>query len=296
MLNSRKSRECAHIELHTSSHVSCVAFQQYVTVKSYRVAVLSKSVSLEDASVIPLAFATAAAGLYAKETLNLPFPTLGVPSHHSETSVKPTLLIWGESQTGSSSVGAMAIQLAVASGFSVATTCSPRNFEFVKFLGAKWAVDYSDAEAVKKDLSSILEANSLVGGFDAAGFGDSTSKCAIALGSICDQTKKSDTKDLLLCTVLPFQLKDLPAGVRQAGWASSGGIFGDIDPGNEHFLRIRQAVWGEFVPKGLASGAFKPAPPVLRGGNGLEEVQKAMDRWGQGVSAQKITVKVSDDQ
>ena len=166
----------------------------------------------------------------------------------------------------------MAIQLAVASGFSVATTCSPRNFEFVKFLGAKWAVDYSDAEAVKKDLSSILEANSLVGGFDAAGFGDSTSKCAIALGSICDQTKKSDTKDLLLCTVLPFQLKDLPAGVRQAGWASSGGIFGDIDPGNEHFLRIRQAVWGEFVPKGLASGAFKPAPPVLRGGNGLEEV------------------------
>ena len=76
--------------------------------------------------VLPLGVSTAAAGLYQKDFLNLPFPT------EDPESLDRTLLIWG----GSSSVGSCCIQLAVASGAEVITTASPSNFYYCKKLGA----------------------------------------------------------------------------------------------------------------------------------------------------------------
>ena len=43
---------------------------------------------------------------------------------------------------GSGGVGSLAIQLAKIRGATVATTCSPRNFEFVKGLGADVTINY----------------------------------------------------------------------------------------------------------------------------------------------------------
>lgn len=53
---------------------------------------------------------------------------------------------------------------------------------------------------------------------------------------------------------------------------------------------ITKAVWGEFLPKALASGQFKakPDPIVMR--KGLEAIQEGMERHKKGVSAAKVVV------
>jgi NADPH:quinone reductase-like Zn-dependent oxidoreductase len=56
------------------------------------------------------------------------------------------LLVYG----GSTATGSLAIQYAIHSGCKVITTCSPRNFPFVKSLGVTEAFDYKDPECGKK--------------------------------------------------------------------------------------------------------------------------------------------------
>jgi NADPH:quinone reductase-like Zn-dependent oxidoreductase len=114
------------------------------------------TLSYEQAAVVPLGLSTAAAALYQKDCLNLPYPKPGSP--------KPTgsaILVWG----GSSSVGGNAIQLAAASGFQVVATCSKKNFEYVKGLGATHVVDYNDASVVE-DVVKVLQGMKFAGVLD----------------------------------------------------------------------------------------------------------------------------------
>lgn len=132
------------------------AFQHYATVKSILVSVIPDSLPLANGAVLPLAIGTAAAGLYS--VLKLPLPSLNpVPNGK-------TLLIWG----GSSSVGSATIQLAIASGFKVISTASPKNFDYVKSLGATTVLDYGQ-ENIVEQIFSALEGETLAGVFDAIG-------------------------------------------------------------------------------------------------------------------------------
>lgn len=56
------------------------------------------------------------------------------------------LLIYG----GSTASGMMAIQFAKISNCTVVTTCSPRNFPYMKSLGADFCVDYSTDDCVEQ--------------------------------------------------------------------------------------------------------------------------------------------------
>jgi NADPH:quinone reductase-like Zn-dependent oxidoreductase len=78
--------------------------------------------SYEDAVVIPLGLATAAAGLFDKTQLGLQLPQAPACPATGKTAV-----VWG----GSTSVGCIAIQLAVAAGYEVFTTASPKNFDYM---------------------------------------------------------------------------------------------------------------------------------------------------------------------
>lgn len=51
---------------------------------------------------------------------------------------------------GSTATGSLAIQFLKLAGYKVVTTCSPRNFEFVKSRGADEIFDYNDKECGKK--------------------------------------------------------------------------------------------------------------------------------------------------
>ena len=112
---------------------------------------------------------TAAAGLYQKGFLALPFPE---PEDEPE-SLDRTVLIWG----GSSSVGSCCIQLAVASGATVITTASPSNFEYCKRLGASQCFDYHDDD-VEDQIVKCLEGKTCLGAYDAIGQGGAPQACA----------------------------------------------------------------------------------------------------------------------
>lgn len=129
------------------------AFQEHSIVQADVTCPIPDGISFESACVIPLALATAAAGLYQKGYLELPLPKV------SPAALGETLLVWG----GSSSVGSAAIQLAVASGLGVVTTASTGNFEYCRKLGAKEVFDYNSATIVE-DLVDALGRNGKIAG------------------------------------------------------------------------------------------------------------------------------------
>jgi NADPH:quinone reductase-like Zn-dependent oxidoreductase len=97
---------------------------------------LPDNLSDEDAATLGVGVTTVGQGLYQ---------SLGLPLPGAEKAGYP-LLVYG----GSTATGSLAIQFGVLSGCQVITTCSPRNFAFVKSLGAVEAFDYSDPECAKK--------------------------------------------------------------------------------------------------------------------------------------------------
>jgi NADPH:quinone reductase-like Zn-dependent oxidoreductase len=88
------------------------------------------------------------------------------------------------------SVGQYAIQIASMYGFNIITTCSPRNFDMIKKLGATHVFDYNDSNVVEniKKAAPDLEYT-----FDTIGSGDSSAQASQAITS----------KGGVLCTVRP---------------------------------------------------------------------------------------------
>lgn len=115
--------------------------------------------------MLPLAVSTAAAGLYQKSHLGLPYPT------KDATPSGKTLLVWG----GSGSVGSTAIQLAVASGADVVSVASKHNIEYVKSLGAKEVFDYNDENCVD-EIVGALKKGEFAGVYDAISLPDAFKK------------------------------------------------------------------------------------------------------------------------
>lgn len=99
----------------------------------------SSTISHEEAATMGCAFWTAVQALYEPNRLGLVEPPAKVDKEQ-----------WIFISSGGSSVGQFAIQLAHISGYKVATTSSPANFDLVKSLGADAVFDYHDPEVVAK--------------------------------------------------------------------------------------------------------------------------------------------------
>lgn len=111
-------------------------FAEYAVAKGDVQCRLPDNISDEDASTLGVGVTTVGQGLY--QSLGLPLPGAGKADY--------PLLVYG----GSTATGSLAIQFGVLSGCQVITTCSPRNFPFVKALGAAEAFDYNDPDCAKK--------------------------------------------------------------------------------------------------------------------------------------------------
>jgi len=134
---------------------------------------IPSNVSFEEAATLGSGLVTVAFGLY--KYLGLPFPTPN--TLHSGNEVKEAILIYG----GSSATGTLAIQLAKLSGLTVITTCSARNFDLVKNLGADSVLDYHDPDcgsAIRK-----ITNDKLTKVFDTIATPETAKICADALGS-----------------------------------------------------------------------------------------------------------------
>jgi NADPH:quinone reductase-like Zn-dependent oxidoreductase len=132
-------------------------FQLYTVLPVKYVAVFPEDLEYERVVQLSLGVLTASAALFNSIHLHLPLPSL------SPVATGETVLIWG----GSSSVGVMAIQLAIASGLEVVTTASKHNHDLLLGLGASKVFDHSSPAVVDEIVSTLKGKDaSIVGAFD----------------------------------------------------------------------------------------------------------------------------------
>ncbi len=265
------------------------AFQTHVVLLEHMASPLPDNLSFEDACVMPLGLSTAACALFQRD-----FLALNAPSSTPKLTGQ-TLLVWG----GSTSVGCNAIQLAVAAGYDVVTTASPRNFDYVMRLGARAAFDYRSPTVVS-DLIDTLHGHRLAGAI-AIGAG-SAAACIDVVGSCQGQ------RFVALATP-PSSFDDVPA--RRGRWRKLAPAVVRMVAGNIALAaqarrkRVRtKFIWGSapvsnevgpmifeaFLPTALAEHRYAAAPPAQVAGHGLEAIPAAFEQQRRGVSATKLVV------
>ena len=237
------------------------AFQEYPVMKPPRIAKVPSNITNAEAAVLPLGLDTAAACLFPKDKLGLAMPP-------SSAGGGKTLIIWG----GSSSVGACAIQLAVAAGYAVVAVASERNHEFCKSLGASQVFHYDDDSAITERMVAALKDAHVVGALDAIGRTD-------VLQTLSETLVKSGGERLIIC-VYPGLEKNGSEGVEVRTVIASTTAYSDVGP----------HIWGKFITPALESARFQCKPDPMVVGHGLEAIQAAMNTQKEGVSAKKIVV------
>ncbi|KAL2417865.1 Dehydrogenase azaJ [Exophiala dermatitidis] len=261
-------------------------FQKYTVLLTKMASHIPDWLAYEQAAAIPLGLSTAACAMFQKDQLALQYPTVSA----SKNSTGKTLLIWG----GSTSVGSNAIQLAVAAGYEVITTASPRNFEYVKKLGAAQVFDYNSSTVIA-DIKQSFQGKTTAG---ALSVGRGAAEICLNILSSCKGDKflsmatypmpPSPPKRLVTLQTAFYYISGIVSlSVRaRLGGVRTKFIFGDTLVDNE----VGPMIYGEFLPRALAEKTFVAAPDAEVVGHGLETIQHALDVHKGGVSARKIVV------
>ena len=126
---------------HGSKHEdpSSGCFAEYAKVKGDIQFKIPDNISFEEAASWATGINTAGQGMYGPDGL-------GLPSPENPASEKFPVLVYG----ASTNTGLWAIQYAKLSGLRVIATCSEKNFEAVKALGADEVFDYRDEKCGEK--------------------------------------------------------------------------------------------------------------------------------------------------
>lgn len=265
-------------------------FQAYTVARAQLAAPIPDHMFFEEAAVLPLAVSTAASALFQTDQLGLRHPTAGAPV------TRETVVVWG----GSTSVGSNAIQLAVAAGYDVVTTASPRNHDQARRLGASDVFDYASPTVVA-DITAALQTTPVAGVF-AVGVGSAEPSVAVAIGagakrvslaspsvSFATLPRRSGPNTQLVRLMarlvagnVALQLRSRAHGIRTSFVWGSSLMTNDVGP----------MLWEEFLPGALADGCYLPAPAPEVVGSGLQHVQTALDTLRRGVSARKVVVRL----
>ncbi|TGO21453.1 hypothetical protein BPAE_0218g00050 [Botrytis paeoniae] len=262
-------------------------FQLYTILLDNMTSHIPHTLSYEQACVIPLALSSAAAGLFQKDQLALELPSL------SPKSMGETVLIWG----GSTSVGVNAIQLAVAAGYEVFSTSSPRNFDLLKKLGASQVFDYNSKTTIP-DIINAFKGKTTAG---AMSIGQGAADACMDILNKCKGRKflsmltypvpfpppKRFILPKVICTFVPWiisnQIKKMVRGIDNAFVESSTVAMNGV--GKE--------IFGDFLSEALEKGVFVAAPEAMVVGNGLGSVEKGIEIQRKGVSARKVVISLS---
>lgn len=268
------------------------AFQEYTVLRTNMVSRIPATITYEQACVLPLCLSTAACGLFQKDYLGLDLPVAQLKHRKPKGE---TLLVWG----GSSSVGSNTIQLAAAAGYDVITTASPKNFSYVKGLGAVDVFDYHSTNVIEDIIETLRKQDRKPVGAVAIGNG-STEACMEILA-------KSGGRKFIAQASFPWP-EEMPSGLLgTAGtmlslmwWNVSTPIKSKLKGIKMKFIfgttlafnEVSGAIYEEFLPEALAQQTFVPAPEPMVVGKGLEHVQAALDLHMKGVSAKKVVVSL----
>jgi NADPH:quinone reductase-like Zn-dependent oxidoreductase len=269
------------------------AFQNYTIVLPRLTTVIPHNVSYAQAAVIPLGITTAACGLFQRDLL-----ALELPSAHPKPR-NEWVIVWG----GATSVGSNAIQLAVAAGYSVVSTASPKNFDYLKSLGAAEAFDYRSKDAVR-DVVTALLGKEVVGAF-AIGAG-SALDCIDILAQCrgrkfvanCSADIPFDVLGggrtiglLAILRLLPLRIRSGAALRRKSRRHGVAVKFFDASSVVDN--EVGPAIYRNYLGPALALGLLRPAPPPQVVGHGLAAIQTALDIQRKGVSAAKVVVTLN---
>lgn len=125
---------------------------EYILVKGdaqLSVDALGDAVLEEQSAALGISLGTTYEAIYYYMKFPLPDPD----RPQQAGSSKKLLLVYG----GSTVTGMMMIQFAALSGVTVITTCSPKNFDLVKSLGASAAFDYRGATECASNVNEFVE-------------------------------------------------------------------------------------------------------------------------------------------
>lgn len=269
--------------VHGSWEVGVGAFANYLKTAPESVTRVPSNISDEVAAGLGIPGYTAYFGLFQPKHLGLSPPDNALTSLPPVDSTRK-LLVW----SGATSVGQFVIQLARAAGIFVIVTASPKNYDFLKDIGAAETYDYSDEKAVEK----IAEAHpDLAYAFDTYSERGSQELCARAL---------SKTQPSKLVTTLPLSegLASVNDKVKSSFFLFYSLMGKEIDIYDTH-LSQKEAdedfeYMSKFTSSGifshlLASGLVKPNRTSPQSG-GLQAIPEGLDRLRQNkVSGEKLT-------
>ena len=254
------------------------AFAEHIVAKADVQMRTPDSISDEEAATLGVGVLTVGQGLFQAMGLDMPDPK-GSPS--AKSGADKYLLIYG----GSSATGALGIQFAKLAGYTVITTCSKRNFDYVKGLGAEEAFDYNDgdcAEKIKKYTGGQLKY-----AWDCISLPPTTKICAEALAEGgqgvkygCILSVKFPREDVQVTPTLAYSALGEPF---DKGFAKS-------EKGEEGDFKFAK-MWMAVAEELLAQGKVKVHKP--RVGNGIEKIQEGLDLMkADKVSGEKLVYKI----
>ena len=263
-------------------------FQHYVVLDEALASPIPPQMTFESAAVFPLAVSTAASALFQSDHLALRHPTSTAPP------TGEAVVVWG----GSTSVGGNAVQLAVAAGYRVVTTASPRNHERMRELGASEVFDYASPSVVR-DVAAAL-AGLRVAGLLAVGTGSAEPVVRIAAATGARRVAMASPP--VSMESAPRRGGVSPALVRMGVTMVAGNVSLQAYCA-VHRIRARYVwgsslmhnevgpmLWERFLPAALADGSYLVAPTPRVVGSTLASVQTAIDQLREGVSATKLVV------
>ncbi|KAH0361947.1 zinc-binding dehydrogenase, partial [Aureobasidium melanogenum] len=272
-----------------SNKASEGAFQEYTVLRTNLASKIPDWMSFESASVIPLGLATAACGLFLEDFLGLQLPTAPKP----QKPTGETVIVWG----GSTSVGCNAIQLAVAAGYEVISTASPKNHEYLKRLGATEVYDYNSPTVVQDIIATMNNEHRISAGAYAIGVG--------SLTACIDILSKTKGKKFVAQASHDIPMKEFPTNMLAIMWKMGSSFLGWKLKGlmsgvGYKFVwstevmanKLGSGLYEKFLPVALAERSFLPAPEPQVAGRGLEGIEEAFQVAKEGVSAKKIVVSL----
>ncbi|KAG9248305.1 chaperonin 10-like protein [Calycina marina] len=246
------------------------SFSNYITAKGDIQTTIPDNLSFEEASTIGVSFLTVGQALY--QSLEMPLPGKG--------KFDGTLLIYG----GSTASGAIGIQFAKLSGAKVVVTASPKNFDYVKSLGADAAFDYN-SPTCSEDIKAWSN-GSITHAFDCISEGSSTDITVAAM---------STSSPGIYTNLLSVKGENIPKNIANKStlaYTAIGEAFTwpmmdfPAQPENLEFGKM----FMEITRQALADGSVKVhKPSVNKYGEGLEGVMKGMQAMKEGkVSGEKL--------
>jgi len=177
------------------------------------------------------------------------------------------VLIYG----GSSNVGTLAVQYVAQAGYSVITTSSPKNDDFVSKLGAVKVIDHTQEQG------AIIKALLAEGPYDVVVDSISLPSTTPVTGAVV----AAQGGGILYALLPAFGPETLPEGVTR-DYTSWGSVLDE-----EKNAGLRAWAFTEYLPRGLASGKIIPQP-IEKVAGGLKGVNDALDKLEKGVSGVKL--------